>query len=254
MRGFRNYSIIFISVFVISSCSFLSKKETNEKEMAVKFSKRLESWNLHNTTGIKQKEGVLFVEIFYKGQGENSFFLDKESNNMILAMLGYSFHKEFKAIDTIKYQLKFEGYSDVFNMTLSQDKLLENNNNFIATPIFHEFVEYSFLNLKYLDVLRSTQLIKYLNENYSEIFNYNGSFWNLLYDYSKACENPQDNLKSVFHFILFSSLTKDPDNPRDDDINQDAFKYYLSKCGFPDELLKQNTLEIMEYLDKNYNQ
>jgi hypothetical protein len=238
---------------IVSSCSFFSKKEQDMNELATKFSEKLNSWNLNNVTTLRKSEQGLTVEILFKGVNKNAFFLDKESNNMILTMLGYSFYENIKSNDTVKFQLEFEGYPDMFNIALSQDKLLENYQYFISIPRFYEFVEHSFVNLGYLDVMRSTQLIKYLNENYSEIFNYNGSFWNLLYDYSRACEAPNDNLKSIFHFILFSSLTKDPDNPRDDDINQDAFKFYLSKCGFPDKLLQQSTFEIMDYLDKNYN-
>lgn len=253
MKQLKFIFIILIQFALASSCGF-SKKENKmaTKELSFKIKEKLISWKLNTDVALKNEAGKIKIEIVFKGKSKNSFFLDKESNNMIIAMLDYTFYDELNNTNEINYKLGFEGYPDVLQMTITKEKLTENYVYFNNTPIFYDFVEFAFINMGYINVLRATQLIEYLNKNYSEIFNYNGSFWNLLYDYSKACKSPEKNLKGIYNFVWFAGSTSDPANPREDDINQDVFKYYLKSCNLKPELLSMDALELMKYLDAKY--
>lgn len=240
-------------VLISYSCVFFIANKENV-EFGKTLSDKLNEWNLENTTSVHNSGQNIKVNISYKGDSLGAFFLDEESNTMVLTMLCYSFYNRFEAFDTVKFQLRFEGYPDVLFVDLSQKKLAENHQEFLSTPYFYDFVEYSFIHLGYMDVLKSTQLIKHMNKIFPDIFHFEGGYWLLLYKYCIACKQPEENINEIFYFLWFASeaIYYVPAKDENSSIKK-HMKHFLTTFSFDEALLDKNLVEISKYLEDMYD-
>lgn len=251
-HNFIKFIIAIIIVLIGHSCVYFAYNK-EDVELGKNLSDKLNIWKLKNTTSVYESRQNIDVNITFKGDSLGAFFLDKESNTMVLTMLCYSFYNRFEAFDTVKFQLRFEGYPDVLFVNLSQKKLAENHQEFINTPYFYDFVEFSFIHLGYIDVLKSTQLIKHLNKIFPDIYDFEGGYWLLLYKYCIACKEPEENINEIFYFLWFASdaIYYVPAKDENSSIKW-HMEYFLTTFGFDAVLLDEKFIEIYEYLERKY--
>jgi hypothetical protein len=244
-------STCVILVLILSSCDF--RVDLN-KELEQDISSKLTGWKLNNEVKINEEQDVLEIEIEYKKgnvQDSVSFYLDAESNNMVLTMLSVSFLKEFSQYNEIQCSISFEGYPNKSEIKLTNQKISENRKIFEQVPIFYDFVEYAFINMKYVGVMQATQTIKFLRENSSE-FDYEGSFWDLLYGCAISCGQ---NDKYIYHaksFIWFTGVCNNPEFIQEGDIFPEYLLYYFNECGYDESLLGMiKSDSIIKYLKEH---
>jgi hypothetical protein len=169
--------------------------------------------------------------IDYKGIDLNSFFIDSESNNLIIALVC---HRLYKSLDpklrSISFSIRFQNYKEYYQIELNKEQLKKFNSSFENNPLFEKFVVYSLRNMKYLLVTESTQLIGLLQKRYSENFSHKGSFWKLLQGYSEGCKN---KIKSQPYndFIFFvQKMIKVKEIESEGGF--DTFDYFIERCKF----------------------
>lgn len=238
--------------FLVISCNSSSKEITESKNIADK----LKSWGLDSELFLDIKNNELAISILFKKDSSNSltsYFIDEESNKMVVAMLNETFYEEFRKYNLITYNLSFEEQKDLDEMKIIIDKemLLQTHGQFIDSPKFYDFVEYAFKHVQSVDIIRSDAWIEYLSKE-SKLFEFTGSFWKLLHNYSMACGRPKEKLKDIYLFIAFVGLISDPGNPKKEDINQENFKYYIESCDFDIKLIHLTLPELIKTLDEKY--
>ncbi|MGS2739707.1 hypothetical protein [Sinomicrobium sp. M5D2P17] len=245
--------LILILPLLFLSCQNTAKTDTDI--LANEMEKKLHSWKLINHISIQEKEKELRINIDFKKDEEKSlesYFIDQISNETVIAMLGYTFFNTLKSYDSVSYTLSFEG-GDMNDLKITGNKeiLKKNFDRINSSPKLYGFIEYAFKNIRSVDVARANVWLELLN-NKSEIFNFKGNFWSLLEDYALACENPKENIRTIYLFIGFTGLIRDPDNPKRDDINQENLLYYLESCGYSSGLTKLPLPDLMDALAKMY--
>lgn len=224
-------------VFLFCKCSYNNTLERKIKD-------NLSSWKIKSEVVVETNENTLNVHIFVKGE-DGDFFMDVKSNEMIIKMLSYILFEDIRDYNDFNYIIKFNRYDEVIEINTDINGINENKKYFDTSGKMYEFVQYSLSNMKYIDVLIATQLIKKINESDNEIFTYQGDYWDLLYDYSKACESPGLNQKNIYHFVLFAGFASHPDQSF---LDRKLFVYYLNSCGLDTQLLDMNALDILKYI------
>ncbi|WP_353780273.1 hypothetical protein [Winogradskyella sp. 3972H.M.0a.05] len=241
---------IGIIVLLLYGCKEKESKEeiTLENEMSSFISKNLD---ISNHVNIEQKSNTSINIHFItkKSDSVNSFFLDEESNNIIIAILTHKFHNNFDSEKDLVFKLSFDGYREVLS-----NKLTKSERNFIYekfqnNKLFHDFALYTVKDFKYLNNLKATEDIKYLNQNFNEIFEFNGTFWELLEEYSNSCDNKKNNLKSLYHFVFFVNIVNNGNDLGKGDIEQAHWLYYLNKCYLDENVLTMSLGEVINYID-----
>lgn len=214
---------------------------------------KLRDWKLNNQVTVNLNDSIALIAIHYTTDISDTlspYFLDRESNDLIVTMLSYFFYEEMKELKSIVYQLTFENHSDTILVSFSSRDLEMRYKEFEKYPIFYDFVEYAFKNMRYRGVLEATQLMRFLESN-TNVFDHKGSFWNLLHDYSKACQHPKDHIYSAYLFIWFTGVANDPDMKHSDNYRQ-SLLYFVKSCGFKEELVFLRPEELIKQLNSAY--
>jgi len=182
-----------------------------------------------------------------------SFFLDEKSNEQLIDLLVFSCNEHIIDNTSTTFELSFEGYTDKISRRFNKQDIENVIARFDKAKKFRSFSEYAFRQMGYIGVLESTEMIKHLGEKYSDLFNYKGDFWDLLYDYSVACENPKENPKSIYLFISFAGSMKVYDDRYGNSTYRDHMKYFLNECGYEEKLLDFTAVELIEFIGNKYS-
>lgn len=253
------FSIAF-GLLVLTNCNSKTKKEL---DLTQRITEKLTTWNFMDSKILlsKKADNLTINILFSKMQDDklNSYYMDRESNFLIASMISYIFYDDLVEYNSVNYSLEFEDGAKTFLqkgnimlIALNRKKLKEIKIGFDVNKKFYAFVEYSFKNLSRLDVAKAMASIEFFTNNVNG-FDYDGTFWSLLKDYSSGCEAPSESLHSIFTFVSFVSLLKDPNNPSEDDINQEVLNHFIVNCGYSSDLLKMNLLDLLEYFDTKYD-
>lgn len=240
----RICSFILI-VILVSSC-----KNVNNTE--VKIQNKLDEWNFVSDVSISNNNKTLYIDLFFNESydyGVKSNLLDLESNNLLVAMLNYTFYKDMIKYDVVSYNLRFENQKDMKDYTVdfNRSALDENIERFDKASLFYNFVEYAYKEIRRADFVRSNAWINYFSQ-YPQ-FDFFGSFWNLLYNYSLECTTSQSSTRFTYLFIAFVGSIQDPDNIKEDDIEQEKLLYYIESCGNDPNLINLNLYELMDAIN-----
>ncbi len=248
-----NYFLVLL-IILSTSCNQCAKKEITNFENEV--AKELYGWGLHNEVVVSEVENTINITIhFLKNDSNslNSYFLDEESNNLVIAMLNQTFYEKLKNYKDIAYSLSFEDKKDMAPMIvlINNTKLNVTRTQFENTPKFYDFVKYAFEHVQSVDIVRANAWLEYLRDK-PEVFDFKGSFWKLLYNFTVACDKPEEKINDIYLFIAFTGLIADPDNPKEDDINQENLKYFIKSCGFDTELIYLSLPDLKKVLIEKY--
>ncbi len=252
---------ILIMVFILFFFTNCNEEKQDLLKLSEDISIMLSNWNLsNNDIELSLKDNDLIIQIIFRKNKEddlNSYYLDEESNSILVSMITHNFFNQLKNYETVNYELIFFDKSDRvlidqgFSIGFTKARLNEVYSNIESNLKFLEFGKYIFKNITKVDIVRSQASIEIFNK-YVDGFNFNGSFWDLLYTFSLGCDNPKENLDGIYHFIAFVGLIKDPENPREDDIDQEKFKYFLQNCNYPIDLIDMGLTSLLTYLDERY--
>lgn len=248
------FHFLIISLIAIVGCNTNSSTEILDTEhFSSQVSNKLREWKLHNRVVVSVKDSIAIVDIHYEKNNSdtlNSFYLDKESNDMVITMLSHVFYDQLANFRGLLYELTFEDYPDRISVSFRKQELEKRHREFEEVPIFYDFVDHAFKKMRYMGVMEATQLMKYLEKN-TNVFDHQGSFWNLLHDYSKACQTPQNHLYSVYLFIWFTGVVNDPAMKNSERYGP-SLLYYLKSCGFGAELMSLSPGALMKRLNYDY--
>lgn len=261
MRLMKKTALIIIKMLIaitLVNCSNSSAKDVLE----FRISEKLVEYNLFSDVRVfgSSEKGVT-VEIHFKNKkhskaGNNNkslFFLDEKSNLQLIDLLAYSCNQLIIDNCTTSFELTFEGYTDRIIKRFSHKDVEKVMARFNKAKKFHPFAEYVFKEMGYIGVMESTQMIKYLNKNFNDMFNYQGDFWDLLYDYSVACENPNEDPKSIYLFISFAGSMRVDDDIYQNSIYRKHMKYFLNECGYEEKLLDYTAVELIDFIGNKYD-
>jgi hypothetical protein len=213
---------------------------------------QLKEWQLNNKTHVNEAANCLNINVLYKTNGIQGFYLDYESHKVVLSMLCYTYYEEFQDYDTVKFRMNFLGYDDNLTVIYDHQELTKIKYYFEIAPNYYDFVGYSFTNLGYENILRATTMIKYLNDNFNDFFSFKGSYWLLLYNYCKASLDPYKYFNSIYCFIWFASEANNYVPIENFDLFEEHMEYFLKAFGYDDNLLNENFLGILDHLNEKY--
>ncbi len=222
---------------------------------SVEFEKQLANWKFNTSVSIyESQDSLLSIEIFFlkdSVKSLNSYFLDTESNKVLMAMISENFYEYLKDYSKINYLFHFDNQKDMenFQITLQKKDLVETHKQFQQNPLFYDFVEYSFKEVGSVDIVRAEAWLEYLSEE-SNLWDFSGSYWDLLYEYSKGCSNHSENLKAIYHFIAFVGVVDNPSNTNS--INSKKLNYFIEYCDLDSNLTKKSLPDLIKFLDKDF--
>ncbi len=160
----------------------------------------------------------LTINIKYSGK----YYMDDEPNKIIVSLLIYYNYELLNKYDNVYFILKFEkNMENTFALMYNNDRLKSIYLKSKDSPIFIDFVEHYIKNTSQREVDICNFIIKKDNE-YSKLPDFNGSFWMLLYKYSKADKGDSILFKQFDSFYHGTGFEKFK-------IDQKKYKYFIDK-------------------------
>jgi|GEM_PF-2721355 len=201
----------------------------------------------------EMSKNSILIDIIYNG-GEfknefSDFFLDKQSNEIIVNLLTLELYRSYSNLTNIEYKIGFQGYPDVLKKDYSKselDALLRISESSVKV------LEFAVTNMRYKGVIRADQFIDYILINYPNKFTYSGSFWELLNSYSRATINPPENAYELYSFLVFAASFSEYGEKTGNEENSEWMKYFLRVGGFDSRLLNYSSEEIAVYLENRF--
>jgi hypothetical protein len=240
--------IIILAFNCICSCT---ESTPNYSELENEINQTFDELNLITACEINTDTSDMYLNIFFeKNQRDtsNSFFLDEESNLVLVSLLNFEFYESFEGFDTVHYSLSFEGYLESDFMAYPKLERKKHFDEFTSYPKFLENTRYAIKNMRYMGVMQTRRMMVFLKEQVP-VFNYEGTFWKFLYDFSILCDDPSVNLWSAFQFIWFTGITNDEEFKNDADLFPEHLKFIVSNCGYPDSLVNEKFKDPAILLD-----
>lgn len=181
----------------------------------------LSNLNLNVEISVNEKNDYLSLSFtFFSPQ-----YFDTESKKIILGYLISESYDVLKKYSQVIFIYRNEGFNtDVKEFIYSDDNIIKVYNKFNNNIIFKNFVSYTIKEMNQNEVLYGNLIIKQLPEFVPE-FNFFGSYWLLLYNYSQSCEKNDKNKE--LNFLIFAKTAAIEGSG----ISKEHIKYFLNNCG-----------------------
>jgi hypothetical protein len=136
-------------------------------------------------------------------------FLDEETHKLMLSLLVFKLYDKLEKYDNVNFIVNDEKFEHE-PLRYSTDKGAMNMffNNYNSNPLFVELLSFSLSNMTQDDLIRCNLIIEELYKLMPNEFNFNGSFWLLLENFSKSSETDSTGFKQ---FRMFSKVSKVPE-------------------------------------------
>lgn len=203
-------NLIVFLIITILSCSCINKQKNKETEINEKIASTLLLYGRQVEAHSTIDEMKLSLELFFKSPS----FIDPETQKMILALLAYHMHDYYVDYDSIYVNYIDEGLLDTIHYQQGIKDVEISYNKFSNNKTFLTQVSYSLNNMSQDEILASSLIIKELNRIMPDVFNFTGSFWLLLYQYSLNYLNENSiEVKNFTVFVNAASLNGSHVNP-----------------------------------------
>jgi len=135
-------------------------------------------------------------------------FLDEETHKLMLSLLSFKLFDKLEKYDNVNYFITDEKFEhEPLRYSISKESLNMFFKNYNSNPLFVELSSYSLSNMTQDDLIRCNKIIKELYKLMPDEFNFNGSYWLLLENFSKSNDTDSTGLKQ---FRMFSKVTRVP--------------------------------------------
>lgn len=246
--------IVFVLTISLFQCKSPNNSLVDEISLEKKIILELEEWGIKSNSQVQEKDSssidINITLLKKKGSDSTSFFLDRESNQIMINLLTYVFYDELKNFDFIKYNVIGEGFDIGHDFTGNKRTVEFAYESYSNHNQLFSLYKYVFKNMSYLDVLRSTQLINHISKEFDEYY-FSGSFWDLFYGFVLSSNTHEQINEFAFHFIAFVAVAKAfALSNIDYKINIKSLEYIIADCGFNPTLVDLTYQELVEMFNK----
>jgi hypothetical protein len=151
---------------------------------------------------IEVRSDTLMFRIVYT----NNYFITDETNQLILAHLMFKLDTLLLLYNHVKVRYRWDDLADDRTVVYSKKGILENQNKLKNNLCFYRMTRFLIQNISTNDVIGYNIMIKDLREKYlPNAFTYMGTFWLMIYDYSKHCREENSDLDNQMKLLLKAS-------------------------------------------------
>jgi hypothetical protein len=253
---FRYNLLVIFLVILFTGCSEQTESKKSIPSLDVNqfsqsINEQLNGWNLKTKVESFINNDTLLVQIQYLGKGTEGyspFFLDDYSNELIVSVLVYERAEIIKQFDVTKLTLQFEDYADGATFFVKESNLIQYQKYF-ENELFYKNVNQCLSSLGYNEVVFIESTIKFINENL-ERFDYKGTFWELLNQYSNFCNQGKLADKPAAElFIIVNRMLNGLDDPKMSKEIGINLLPIIETCGMSQEAFNYDSLQLVNYID-----
>lgn len=253
MRVIKIIIVIVLPILLIQ-CKSPNNLRIDKISLEKKITLELEEWGIRSNLQVQEKDSsridINITLLKKKGSDSNSFFLDRESNQIMINLLSFIFYDELKNFNFIKFNVIGEGFDVGYDFAGNKRTVEFAYESYSNHEQLFSLYKYVFKNMRYLDVLRSTQLINHISKEFEEYY-FNGSFWDLFYGFVISSTSHEQINEFAFHFISFVAVAKAfALSNIDYQINIKSLEYIIADCGFDPALVDLTYQELVEMFNK----
>lgn len=245
----------FCCVFLnLQTCTF-SHSSNFELEITNEVNSVLSSWGFQTRVNVDQNSldkiviNINFLKI--KNDTLESYFLDSRSNELITRLLLIEIYESIKTIDKVDVFMYFDGYPKEITMVSASRTQLKNAREDLNDS-FRYLAISAIKTFRYDGIIMLDALINRISEK-KILFKKKGSFWDLLYGYSLACQFPQDYLCESYSFIVFVLLVSDDENDLLTDVQKHTLINWQKECDVFIHKNYDNIKHLISRFQEKYN-
>ena len=197
----NSFALILILVLILNSSCENLKQEFSESITSTfhEFGRKIEVREISKTNN------ELNVSIYIYSPS----FLDEETHKLMLSLLTFKLYDKLEKYDNLNFIINDEKFEhEPLRYSIDNSAMNMFFNNYNSNPLFVELLSFSLSSMTQDDLLRCNLIIKELNKLMPDEFNFNGSFWLFLENFSKSTETDSTGFKQ---FRMFSKVTKVPE-------------------------------------------